>query len=328
MRTLVSFAALFLAIVFVQLGSGTLGPLDALAGAARGFSTAEIGLLGSAHFAGFLVGCWWTPILLGAVGHARGFAAMAALGAVSALLHPIVVDPFAWAAFRALTGLAVAGTYTIAEAWLQAKVTNETRGRVGGVYRIVDMAASVVSQGLIGFLDPTTYVAYNLVACSMCLCLLPLALTRAEAPAMPHPPRLHPIRTLRVSPLAVVSVIAVGMTNSGFRMVGPIYALERGLTARGYQTAPVHGPFAHSFECGDSLHESEEPRAMDAEVFKESTWVMDGRFCLCDHGAMARAQKGRSQGSWSIGASADPVGIWGESPSGPLAGLAENAGNQ
>ncbi len=233
MRTLVTFAALFLAVSFVQLGSGTLGPLDALAAAAAGFRTAEIGLLGSAHFAGFLVGCWATPILLGAVGHARGFAAMAALGAISALLHPIVVDPWAWAAFRVVTGFAVAGTYTIIEAWLQAKVTNETRGRVAGVYRIVDMAASVVSQGLIGVLDPTTYVAYNLVACSMCLCLLPLALTRAEAPSMPHPPRLHPLRTLRTSPLAAISVIVVGMTNSGFRMVGPVYALESGLAASG-----------------------------------------------------------------------------------------------
>ena len=39
MRLLISFAALFASILFVQLGSGTLGPLDALAGAAHGFTT-------------------------------------------------------------------------------------------------------------------------------------------------------------------------------------------------------------------------------------------------------------------------------------------------
>ena len=58
MRLIVSFAALFLAVALVQLGSGALAPLDALSGAAAGFSTAEIGLLGSAHFVGFFVGCW------------------------------------------------------------------------------------------------------------------------------------------------------------------------------------------------------------------------------------------------------------------------------
>ncbi len=61
MRTLISFAALFLSIILVQLGSGTLGPLDALAGIERGFTPAEIGLLGSAHFTGFLAGCYLAP---------------------------------------------------------------------------------------------------------------------------------------------------------------------------------------------------------------------------------------------------------------------------
>ncbi|MFV0475959.1 MAG: hypothetical protein ACK5MQ_17410, partial [Pikeienuella sp.] len=157
MRTLVSFAALFLSIAFVQLGSGSLGPLDALAGAARGFSTAEIGLLGSAHFAGFFIGCWLTPILLGAVGHARAFAAMAAIGAIAALAHPILPDPLAWAVLRIGSGCAVAGAYTIAESWMQAKAVNETRGRVVSVYRVVDMTASVVAQGLVAVLDPKTY---------------------------------------------------------------------------------------------------------------------------------------------------------------------------
>lgn len=244
MRTLVSFAALLLSIAFVQLGSGSLGPLDALAGAARGFSTAEIGLLGSGHFAGFFVGCWITPILLGAVGHARAFAVMASIGAIAALAHPIFPDPLAWALLRVGSGCAVAGAYTIAESWMQAKVTNETRGRVVGVYRIVDMTASVLAQGLVAVLDPTTYVAYNVIAALSCLCLLPLALTRKTPPVAAHAPRLRPLRTLLLSPLAVVSVIVVGLTNSSFRMVGPVYAMKNGLSASevaGFMAAGVAG---------------------------------------------------------------------------------------
>jgi hypothetical protein len=57
MRTLISFTALFLSILLVQLGSGTLGPLDALAGIEPGFTPQEIGLLVSANFICFLFGC-------------------------------------------------------------------------------------------------------------------------------------------------------------------------------------------------------------------------------------------------------------------------------
>ena len=65
MRMLISFAALFLSVLLLQISSGGVGPLDALSGLELGFSTAAVGALGSAHFVGFFVGCWWAPRLLG-----------------------------------------------------------------------------------------------------------------------------------------------------------------------------------------------------------------------------------------------------------------------
>lgn len=229
MRAVVTFAALFVSIALVQLGSGALGPLDALAGAARGFTTEEIGLLGSAHFAGFFIGCWLTPRMMGAVGHARAFAAMAGVGAIATLLHPVLADPLIWAGLRIGSGMAVAGCYTVVESWIQAKVENHNRGRVVGVYRIVDMTASVAAQGVIALLDPASYVAYNIVATLCILCLFPLVLTRSTPPPAASAPRLRPLRTLRLSPMASVGVAVVGLTSSSFRMVGPVYAAESGL---------------------------------------------------------------------------------------------------
>src|SRR3546814_7409034 len=86
MGTLLTFSALFVSIYLVQLGSGSLGPLDALSGSVIGFSTEEIGLLGSAHFVGYIIGCYVTPRLIGDIGHSRTFAAAAAIGAIGALL--------------------------------------------------------------------------------------------------------------------------------------------------------------------------------------------------------------------------------------------------
>ena len=234
MRLIISFAAILVSVVLVQLGSGALAPLDALSGARIGFSTAQIGLLGSAHFVGFFVGCWLAPRLTGTIGHVRVFAAFAASGAVGALAHPLWHDPWFWAALRVLTGFAVAGSATVIEGWLQAKVTNQTRGRVIGVYRVVDLGAAMAAQAMIAMLPPASFVSYNIVACLCCLCLVPLTLTSAPEPERPEtPPRLRPLKTLRLSPLGAAGVFVAGITMPAFRMVGPIYGIEVGLDAEG-----------------------------------------------------------------------------------------------
>lgn len=61
MRLLISFAALLLSVVLLQLSSGAIAPLDALSGFKVGFSKSEIGLLGSAHFLGFFVDVGGAP---------------------------------------------------------------------------------------------------------------------------------------------------------------------------------------------------------------------------------------------------------------------------
>ena len=46
MRLIISFAALFLSVLLLQLSTGGVGPLDVLSGAQLGFTNAQIGLLG------------------------------------------------------------------------------------------------------------------------------------------------------------------------------------------------------------------------------------------------------------------------------------------
>ncbi|WP_372840390.1 MFS transporter [Phaeovulum sp.] len=230
MRMLISFAALFLSVIFVQLGSGGVAPLDAISGLGQGFSKGEVGMLGSAHFIGFFIGCWWAPRMLGTVGHSRAFAAFSALGTIGIAAHMMLVNPLAWSIMRMLTGLSVAGCYTIIEAWLQSSVTNETRGRAMGVYRVVDVGASLGAQLMIGVLTPSSYASYNLLAIACCAALLPLALTRTPEPVTPAAPRLRPAMAWARSPLAAAGVVVTGITGAAFRFVGPVYASEVGLT--------------------------------------------------------------------------------------------------
>ena len=231
MRLLISFAALFLSVILLQLSSGGVGPLDVLSGLQLGFSRQQIGLLGSAHFLGFFIGCWWAPRLMGSIGHSRAFAAFTAAGAISLMAHMMVLDAYAWAIMRIGSGLCVAGCYTVIEAWLQAKVTNETRGRTMGIYRVVDMTGSLGAQMIVGVLAPASYVSYNLLAIGCCAALLPITLTKVKQPDTPASPRLRPRLAIERSPLAAAGVIVAAVSSASFRMVGPIYGQEVGLSA-------------------------------------------------------------------------------------------------
>ncbi|RKT35143.1 cyanate permease [Roseovarius halotolerans] len=229
MRILISFAALFLSVILLQLSTGGVAPLDAISGLALDFTTAQIGFLGSAHFVGFFIGCWWSPRLMGSVGHSRAFAAFTAMGAIGLLLHMMVVDPYAWALLRVASGICVAGCYTIIEAWLQAEVTNETRGRSMAAYRMADMGASLLAQMMISVLEPASYVSYNLLALLCCASLLPLAMTRIREPVTPDAPRLRPRLAIECSPLAAMGVVVAALSSATFRMIGPVYGQQVGL---------------------------------------------------------------------------------------------------
>lgn len=229
MRMMISFAALFLSVILLQLSTGGVGPLDALSGLTLDFTNAQIGLLGSAHFFGFFIGCWWAPRLMGTIGHSRAFAAFTATGAIGLLAHMLVIDAYAWALMRVASGLCVAGCYTVIEAWLQAKLTNETRGRAMGSYRVVDMGASLVAQMLISVLEPASYVSYNLLALLCCAALLPITLTRTSEPETPGALRLRPMLAVTRSPLAAAGVVVAALSSASFRMVGPVYGQEVGL---------------------------------------------------------------------------------------------------
>ena len=89
MRIIISFVALFLSVILLQLSSSAIGPLDALSGLKLNFSNFQIGLLGSSHFFGFFIGCWWAPRLMGSVGHSRAFEAFTALGAIGIIAHTL-----------------------------------------------------------------------------------------------------------------------------------------------------------------------------------------------------------------------------------------------
>ena len=83
-------------------GNGLQGTLIAVRGAQEGFSASSIGFMGTAYFAGFLIGCLIIIRMLRAVGHIRAFSALAAIAASATLLMATVVDEGIWTVARCM----------------------------------------------------------------------------------------------------------------------------------------------------------------------------------------------------------------------------------
>ena len=94
----------------------------------------------------------------------------------------------------------------------------------------LDMGASLAAQLVIGVLEPASYISYTILAIVCCAALLPLTLTTVKPPETPTAPRLRPGLAFQRSPLAAAGVIVAALSSASFRMVGPIYGQEVGLS--------------------------------------------------------------------------------------------------
>ena len=83
MRLLISLSALLLSTLFVQMGIGSLRPFDAISEQSFNFTSVKIGFLASGHFAGFLLGCVFSPYLVRLASHSRAFAVIAGAAVTS-----------------------------------------------------------------------------------------------------------------------------------------------------------------------------------------------------------------------------------------------------
>ncbi len=218
-------------------GNGLFGTLITMRAQAEAFSLNEIGLLGTAYFAGFLVGTWRVTHLINAVGPIRVFASLAALGACGALILVMFVEPTTWIILRFLTGFCMAGLFTVVESWLNAAADNNERGRLLSIYRLIDLAAVTGSQLIIPVIGISGFHPFSLLAILLCLSLVPISLSRRGSPQLTAGTfRFDLIEVWRISPLAAIGVFAIGLTTSSFRLVGPVYASGVGLDLTGVAT--------------------------------------------------------------------------------------------
>lgn len=225
--------ALLLSTAILLAGNGLNGVLLPLRAVGDHFTRIEIGLVGSSYFAGLMLGCLIAPAVITRVGHIRAFAALTAIVTVTPLCHAMSAQPVVWWGLRALNGLCFAGLFMVIESWLNTVSTLESRGRVFAAYTMINLTVVTLGMQLMALGTPMSFELFSLTAILYSLAAVPIALTKALAPAPPRRARLRLLWLFAVSPAAVLGALLGGLANSAFWTLSPLYGSALGLTDRG-----------------------------------------------------------------------------------------------
>ncbi|MBF2716536.1 MFS transporter [Agrobacterium vitis] len=225
-------------------GNGLQGTFISLRALEEGFSTTMIGVVGTGYNIGFAIGCIYVTRLIREIGHIRAFAGLAAIASAASIAMLIFIHPAAWFSMRLIQGVCFAGLFAVVESWLNARVTNETRARTLSIYRFVDLGSVTVAQYIIPAVGISGVDLFALIAMALSLSLVPISFADRTSPTPPRHVEFNIKALWGISPLATVGCIVVGLTNSSFRSLGPIYAEGIGMSVTAIVTFMSIGIFA------------------------------------------------------------------------------------
>lgn len=209
-------------------GNNLQNTLLAVRGNSEGFDVTLIGALLSAYFVGFIVGCRYAPRPIAAVGHIRAFSAFASIASAAALGHAVFVEPKIWLLLRVVVGFCMAGVAMIIESWLNEMASNDNRGRVLSVYRLVDLGSAALGQALLVLAHPSSFVLFSLTSVLISLALVPVALADRTTPATIHAAKLDVAGLVARSPLAAYGALLISAAVTAFFALAPVYIQEIG----------------------------------------------------------------------------------------------------
>lgn len=232
----VSIAAVMATVFLMVIGNGLIGTLLPLRARLSSFSQAEIGFLGSAYFGGMLLGALIASRLIRRYGHIRAIAACMVLASTSTLALALYSNLPFWLALRFLNGFAFAGLYAGVESWLQGRSEDAIRGRVLGLYSVMQYAGWGVGTQIIGLGDPASFGLFTLAAIALSVAILPLVLIDTAPPPVPESGALRVMDVWRDSPIGFIGAVLIGLVNGPFWTITPVYGSEIGLSAAGVGT--------------------------------------------------------------------------------------------
>jgi len=199
--------------------------------ATAGEAPLMIGAVGSAYSVGYVIGCFTIPELVRRIGHIRGFAVFAALQAAATVSFPLMPEAW-WGAPRLLMGLCAAALGICIESWISGQAKGSQRGRIFGVYQILNRVALIGSQIGTGYVSLQAQDVFLYASIVFSLALIPVGLTHAKGPESSEVLSVD-LRTIwRQAPAGVVGCLYVGLMGGPLMAVTPAYGVLIGMSQR------------------------------------------------------------------------------------------------
>ena len=100
---------------------------------------------------------------------------MCALAAITVLASLLFLTPWVWIPTRGISGFCFAGAAMIVESWLNERAEATSRGRVFGLYTMVNLASTTLGQLALTTGDTATHLFFVIAAIfyalALCACL-------------------------------------------------------------------------------------------------------------------------------------------------------------
>jgi len=229
LSTLHTLSALLLSFAILSLGHGLQGTLLGVRGSLEGYSTWQMGLIGSGFFLGMMIGISLAGRLIARVGQIRVFAAFASLASAVALLHVMFMNPYSWFVLRLVYGICIAGLFMIIESWLNMLAIKETRGRVFSVYMVLSFLGMALGQSVLFIYDSAGMMPFIVISVLMSISLVPVTISRTRQPDSFERAHFGLRELFRASPLATIGSGTIGLALGAFWGLVAVNLTELGL---------------------------------------------------------------------------------------------------
>lgn len=223
-----ALGAIVAGALVLQIAGTVLNMLVPLSLALAQQSPLLIGLVGSAYSVGFLWGCFKLPPLIRRIGHIRAFAVFASLQTMSTISIALLPAEL-WIVPRLVMGLAAAGHGICIESWISGQAHPSQRGRIFGLYQILNRIALIASQLAVGYAAIRMESMLLLAAMAFSTALIPVCLTRARGPDSSEAVTLKLRLLWTQAPAAVIGCLYVGLMGGPLVNVAPAYGILIGL---------------------------------------------------------------------------------------------------
>lgn len=228
-RMVLPIAALLFSQILLWLGSGLLSTTLALRMDGAGYDQLTTGLVMSAYYLGLVFAAMRAAAVIRAVGHIRAFAGMASIFSAATLAHGFDDDAILWGCLRIIEGMCISGLAICSESWLNDRCNNTDRGTVLSIYTLTTGVSTGGGQFLLNLSDISGFTLLVVASMLLSLSLVPVTMTRSQAPVLGEVSRLNLGALWRISPLGVTGCFTAGIAIGGFNSMGPIYGQLSGM---------------------------------------------------------------------------------------------------